>query len=94
MKRNTSDWQTYKRLLSYLAPYWFLFAISVLGFLLAAGAEGYFVRLFGNLIDEWDNEAARAAATIPLMMAAAGLRAIGTIVGESVMAPSFFQHGV
>ena len=71
MKRNTSDWQTYKRLLSYLAPYWFLFAISVLGFLLAAGAEGYFVRLFGNLIDEWDNEAARAAATIPLMMAAA-----------------------
>ena len=61
-----------------------LFAISVLGFLLAAGAEGYFVRLFGNLIDEWDNEAARAAATIPLMMAAAaGLRAIGTIVGEA-----------
>ncbi|MED6342222.1 MAG: lipid A export permease/ATP-binding protein MsbA, partial [Pseudomonadota bacterium] len=92
MKRNTSDWQTYKRLLSYLAPYWFLFAISVLGFLLAAGAEGYFVRLFGNLIDEWDNEAARAAATIPLMMAAAaGLRAIGTIVGESVMARVSFN---
>ena len=92
MKRNTSDWQTYRRLLSYLAPYWFLFAISVLGFLLAAGAEGYFVRLFGNLIDEWDNEAARAAATIPLMMAAAaGLRAIGTIVGESVMARVSFN---
>ena len=92
MKKSTSDWQTYKRLLSYLAPYWFLFAISVLGFLLAAGAEGYFVRLFGNLIDEWDNEAARAAATIPLMMAAAaGLRAIGTIVGESVMARVSFN---
>ena len=43
-----SDWDTYKRLLSYLAPYWFLFGISVLGFLLAAGAEGYFVRLFGT----------------------------------------------
>ena len=54
-----SDWDTYKRLLSYLAPYWFWFGISVLGFLLAAGAEGYFVRLFGNLIDEWDNEVAR-----------------------------------
>ncbi|HCY04606.1 MAG TPA: lipid ABC transporter permease [Gammaproteobacteria bacterium] len=88
----SSDWDTYKRLLSYLAPYWFLFAISVLGFLLAAGAEGYFVRLFGNLIDEWDNEAARAAATIPLLMAAAaGFRAIGTVIGESVMAKVSFN---
>ena len=87
-----SDWDTYKRLLSYLAPYWFLFGISVLGFLLAAGAEGYFVRLFGNLIDEWDNEAARAAATIPLLMAgAAGLRAVGTVIGESVMAKVSFN---
>ena len=89
---NSSDWDTYKRLLSYLAPFWFLFAISVVGFLLAAGAEGYFVRLFGNLIDEWDNEAARAAATIPLMMAAAaGLRAVGTVIGESVMAKVSFN---
>ncbi len=92
MEKSSSDWQTYKRLLGYLAPYWFLFAISVLGFLLAAGAEGYFVRLFGNLIDEWDNEVARAAATIPLMMAAAaGLRAVGTVVGESVMARVSFN---
>lgn len=92
MEKSSSDWQTYKRLLGYLAPYWFLFAISVLGFLLAAGAEGYFVRLFGNLIDEWDNEVARAAATIPLMMAAAaGLRAVGTIIGESVMARVSFN---
>ena len=92
MKNPSSDWDTYKRLLGYLAPYWFLFAISVLGFLLAAGAEGYFVRLFGNLIDEWDNEVARAAATIPLMMAAAaGLRAVGTIIGESVMARVSFN---
>lgn len=87
-----SDWDTYKRLLSYLAPYWFWFGISVLGFLLAAGAEGYFVRLFGNLIDEWDNEAARAAATIPLLMAAAaGLRAVGTVIGESMMAKVSFN---
>lgn len=87
-----SDWDTYKRLLRYLAPYWFWFGISVLGFLLAAGAEGYFVRLFGNLIDEWDNEAARAAATIPLLMAgAAGLRAVGTVIGESMMAKVSFN---
>ena len=87
-----SDWDTYKRLLSYLAPYWFWFGISVLGFLLAAGAEGYFVRLFGNLIDEWDNEVARAAATIPLLMAgAAGLRAVGTVIGESMMAKVSFN---
>ena len=50
------------------------------------------MRLFGNLIDEWDNEAARAAATIPLLMAgAAGLRAVGTVIGESMMAKVSFN---
>ena len=86
------DWKTYKRLLGYVAPYWLLMLFSILGFLVAAGAEAYFGYLFGQLIDSWDDAVLRAAASIPLLMfATAVIRAIGTILGESLIARVSFH---
>ena len=82
-----SDWQTYRRLLRYVARYWFIMTVSILAFLFAAGAEAYFVKLFGELIDQWDDLKVRAAASIPAMMVAVTLvRAFGTVIGETAMA--------
>ena len=49
--KNDGDWTIYKRLLTYVAPYWYLLTVSIVGFLAAAGAEAYFGYLFGQLID-------------------------------------------
>ena len=81
-----SDWAMYRRLLSYVGRYWVLLIFAFIGFVTAAAAEGYFVTLFGNLIDDWDNAKVRAAATIPMMMALVTVaRAVGAIVGEAAM---------
>lgn len=81
-----SDWVIYRRLLSYVGRYWVLLIFAFVGFVTAAAAEGYFVTLFGNLIDNWDDAQVRAAATIPLMMALVTVaRAVGAIVGEAAM---------
>lgn len=83
---NTSDSSLYRRLLSYVGRYWFLLIFAFLGFVTAAAAEGYFVSLFGNLIDDWDDAKVRAAATIPIMMAVVTvMRALGAILGEAAM---------
>ena len=82
-----SDWQTYRRLLRYVRRYWLIMTCSIVAFLFAAGAEAYFVKLFGELIDQWDDLKVRATASIPAMMVAVTLvRAVGTIVGETAMA--------
>ena len=86
------DWSTYKRLLRYVAPHWFVLLLSVLAFLLAASAEGYFARLFGQLIDGWEDAAVIAAASIPLLMFASALvRAFGAITGEWLISRLSFQ---
>jgi subfamily B ATP-binding cassette protein MsbA len=91
-EQQQNDWAIYKRLLKYVAPYWVLMLASVIGFLIAAGAEAYFAKLFGDLIDSWDDAVVRAAATIPMLMFAAGLvRAVGTIAGESLIARVSFH---
>ena len=60
---------------------------SIIGFFLAAAAEAGFAKLFGDLIDQWDDPDYRASAVIPLMMGGAALvRAVGSILGESLIA--------
>ena len=89
--KRTRDWATYKRLLGYVRPYWALFAVAVLGFLVGSGAEAYFVNLFGALVDDWDAGAARAAAFIPLaMLGAAVVRGLGEVVGEMLLSQVSF----
>lgn len=76
-------WPTYRRLLGYVAPFWYLLAISIFAFLLAAGAEAYFAKLLGELIDSWDEDIVLVAQSIPVLMFGAALvRAVGTIAGE------------
>ena len=68
ISKEKSDWTIYRRLLSYVGRYWVLLICAFVGFALAAGAEAYFVTLFGSLIDGWEDAQIRAAATIPIMM--------------------------
>ncbi len=89
---NPGDWATYKRLLSYVAPYWYMLAVSIVAFLIAAGAEGYFATLFGDLIDTWDVAIEDAVITIPVLMFGAALvRALGTISGEALISRVSFN---
>lgn len=88
----TGDWQTYKRLLGYVRPYWPLFLVSVVGFFIGSGAEAFFVKLFGDLIDTWDQTAVQAAYTIPLLMLAAALaRGFGEVIGELLLSQISFS---
>ena len=80
--RRVEDWVTYRRLLSYVKPHWFIFLIAVIGFQFGSGAEAYFVYLFGELIDSWP----KTALAIPaLMLGAAVIRGIGEILGELLL---------
>ena len=70
-----------------MGAYWPLMTLAIIGFFLAAAAEAGFAKLFGDLIDQWNDPGYRASALIPLMMgAAAFVRAIGSIMGESLIA--------
>ncbi|MEM1229326.1 MAG: lipid A export permease/ATP-binding protein MsbA [Pseudomonadota bacterium] len=90
MKGN--DWSTYKRLLGYVRPYWPLFFLSVVGFLVGSGAEAYFVRLLGNLIDGWGDPDSGVMVTIPItMFAVAIIRGLGEITGELLLSKISFS---
>lgn len=87
------DWSTYKRLLSYVRPYWLHLLVCAAGILLAASGEAYFAQLFGELIGDWENTtSAEGWTSIPLMMlGAALLRAVGTIFGEALISRVSFH---
>ena len=89
---DTASWPLYKRLLKYVWPYSFLFVLSTLGFLMGSSAEGYFVKLFGDLVNDWDGGLADAAVYIPVMMFALVLvRAAGEIIGEVLLSQVSFS---
>jgi ATP-binding cassette, subfamily B, bacterial MsbA len=48
---NVSDWQLYKRLLRYILPYWYLFAASILGYVVYALCNVLFADLMQFLLD-------------------------------------------
>ena len=70
--KESRDWATYKRLLSYVAPYWYILTFAIIGFMAAAGADAFFVRLLGDLIDNWNPESSDNIALIPWTMAGVG----------------------
>ncbi|MCP5179637.1 MAG: lipid A export permease/ATP-binding protein MsbA [Pseudomonadales bacterium] len=80
------DWANYRRLLAYVRPYAGLFVLSIFGFFLASGAEGYLARLLGDLIDQWGGASVESATRIALMMfACAVARALGNIAGDLLL---------
>jgi ATP-binding cassette, subfamily B, bacterial MsbA len=77
------DWAIYKRLMQYVAPMWPLFALAVLGFVIANGAEAYFARLFGDIIDAFEDRGQRHWLYFPVMMLVVVLlRGAAEFVGE------------
>ena len=83
------DLSLYWRLLHYLRPYRFWFVVAVVGFLISAGAETYFARLLGGIIDTFkaaDSSDTSAIWFYPgLMVAAAAIRAVGAVAGELLL---------
>lgn len=81
------DWQTYRRLLGYVRPYWPLFILAIAGYAMGGAAEAWFVRMFGDLVDGWQNNTSELARSIPLLIVAAAiLRGCGEILGEILLA--------
>jgi|TARA_R100000988_G_scaffold102191_4_gene77138 subfamily B ATP-binding cassette protein MsbA len=48
---HTSDWQLYRRLLSYVLPYWYLFALSIAGYILYSTGNVLLADLMQFLLD-------------------------------------------
>ena len=90
--KGTGDWGTYRRLLKYVRPYWPLFLVSVIGFMIGNAAEAYFVTLFGNLIDTWEEGWGDSVRMIPLLMLGAALaRGLGEVLGEILLSQISFS---
>ena len=82
------SWETYRRLLRYVKPDWFIFLIAVIGFQIGNAAEAYFVAMFGDLIDSWPT----TALMVPVMMFVAAMgRGIGEIIGELLLSRISFN---
>ena len=78
-----SDWSLYKRLLAYVVPLWPIFLLAVVGFLVGNVAEAYFARLIADVMEVWEYPPDNATFYFPAMiLLAASLRGIGTVVGE------------
>ncbi len=87
-RTGSSDWATYRRLLGYVKPHWFTFLLGVIGFQIGSGAEAWFAKMFGDLIDSWP----QTAIAIPLfMLAAAFARGLGEIAGEILLSRISFS---
>jgi subfamily B ATP-binding cassette protein MsbA len=52
-----SDWQLYKRLLGYVVPYWYIFAFSVLGYVVYSAGNVLFADLMRFLLDSLNDTA-------------------------------------
>jgi subfamily B ATP-binding cassette protein MsbA len=52
-----SDWQLYKRLLGYVVPYWYIFAFSVLGYMVYSAGNVLFADLMRFLLDSLNDTA-------------------------------------
>ncbi len=93
-----NDWQTYKRLLGYVKPHWFVFLVATVFFLVASSAEGYFAFIFGDLVESFqqmgdsDHSFDDSLYRIPLMIfGLAVARAIGEVIGEILLSRISFS---
>ena len=78
-----ADWNIYRRLLAYVVPMWPYFVVALVGFGLGNGAEAYFARLFGDIVEALAKPAANDWIRFPLLMLATVLvRGAGDFAGE------------
>ena len=81
--KTSPDWNIYRRLLAYVLPMWPYFVVSLVGYGLGNGAEAYFARLFGDVVEALAKPAPNDWLTFPLlMMAAVIVRGVGDFSGD------------
>jgi len=81
--KTSPDWNIYRRLLAYVLPMWPYFAVALVGYGLGNGAEAYFARLFGDVVEALANPAPDDWLRFPLlMMATVVVRGLGDFSGD------------
>ena len=55
--QKTSDWQLYRRLVTYVFPYWYLFALSIAGYVLYSLGNVLLADLMQFLLDSLNDSA-------------------------------------
>jgi ATP-binding cassette, subfamily B, bacterial MsbA len=79
--------QIYKRLMLYVKPYWLLFVISFIGFLLYAGTQPLFAAMIKHVIDTLQTESREGVEWLPLFFIALMLvRGVGSFLGNYFLA--------
>lgn len=78
-----SSFQLYKRLLGYLPPYWFIFLLGVIGYLLFAYSQTALATLMGDLTDAINENNFSARYSLPFTVIIIFLyRGLGSFIGD------------
>ncbi len=83
----SSGLRIYMRLLSYVKPYWGLFAVSILGYILFAASQPAVAKLLEYFVEVLDGTSNLAIYWIPIaMLCVALVRGIGSFLGNYYLA--------
>ena len=63
-----SAWSSYKRLLSYVASYWMVFVVAILGFALFAASQAAFVELTKHMVESVEQNNLDARYIVPVLV--------------------------
>ena len=87
MEQHESGLQIYLRLLAYVKPYWGLFAISILGFMVYASTQPMFATLLQYIVDSFEQQNREAVYWIPAAtMGIVIFRGVGSFLGNYFLA--------
>ncbi|TAN46333.1 MAG: ATP-binding cassette domain-containing protein, partial [Methylococcaceae bacterium] len=83
----TTSLQVYWRLLAYVRPYWFIFLVSLIGFLIYAATQPAFAKLMEHAVDYVQHRRQAEAVWIPAAMVVIIIvRGIGSFLGNYYIA--------
>ena len=89
---DTSAWVVYKRLLTYVKPYWLLFTVGIIGFGLYGYSNKLFVHTLENLIHVISDNNPADRYLVPLqVMGITVLRSIGAFLGAYYLSKIAFS---
>jgi subfamily B ATP-binding cassette protein MsbA len=89
---DTSAWVVYKRLLTYVKPYWLLFVVGIVGFALYGYSNKLFVHTLENLINVISENNPADRYLVPLqVMGITVLRSIGAFLGAYYLSKIAFS---
>jgi subfamily B ATP-binding cassette protein MsbA len=86
-KHNTNAFKSYKRLFSYVLPFWQAFMVSVLGYLIYAATQPLFAALIQYIVDTLQAKNKEAMTLLPaFLLILIIIRGIGTYLGTYFLA--------